>query len=112
MSRLTNIANKTKNFDDIKSYKIQRNYVVNLNKNTKFEYFNRHNSSKPFWVSCKLYFSNKHSNADTGIMLTENGELGLKNNKVAEIFNEYFVNHCWSSWFVLLEGQFWTPFKY
>ena len=92
MSRLTNIANKTKNFDDIKNYKIQRNYVVNLNKKTKFEYFNRYNSKngKHFWVSCKLYFSNKYSKADTGIMLTENGELGLKNNKVAETFNEYF----------------------
>ena len=61
-----------------------------MNKNTKFEYFNRYNTSKPFWVNCKLYFSNKHSKADTGIMLTENGELGLKNNKVAETFNEYF----------------------
>ena len=63
-----------------------------MNKNTKFEYFNRYNSkdSKLFWVSCKLYFSNKHSNADTGIILTENGELVLKNKKVADTFNEYF----------------------
>ena len=54
--------------------------------------YNRYNSrdSKPFWVSCKLYFSNKHSNAVTGIILTENGELVLKNKKVADTFNEYF----------------------
>ena len=92
MSSLKNIANKTKNPNDIKNYKRQRNYVVNLNKNAKFEYFNRLNSkeSKPFWVSCKPYLSNKHSKADTGITFTENVELVLKNNKITDSFNEYF----------------------
>ena len=32
-SRHKNIANKTKNPNDIKNYKRQRNYVINLNKN-------------------------------------------------------------------------------
>ena len=49
-SRLERIANKTKNPNDIKNYTKQRNYVVNICKNAKFEYFNRSNSedSKPF----------------------------------------------------------------
>ena len=49
-SRLKFIAIKTKHCNDTKNYKRQRNYVVNLNKNGKFEYFNRDNSKegKPF----------------------------------------------------------------
>ena len=43
-SRLKNIANKMENPSDIKNYKRQRNYIENLNKNAKFEYFNRYNS--------------------------------------------------------------------
>ena len=57
-SRLNNIAKKTKHpisyTNDIKNYNKQRNYVVNLNRNAKCEYFNIHNSAdgEPFWVSC------------------------------------------------------------
>ena len=42
--------------------KKQRNYVVQLNKEAKLEYFSNFDSSqesKPFWVKCKPYFSNK-----------------------------------------------------
>ena len=39
-SKLKNKANKTKLLTDIRNYKKQRNYVVNLNKNAKVEYFN------------------------------------------------------------------------
>ena len=61
-SRLKNKANKTKKPIDISNFKKQRNYVVNLNKQAKFEYFSSYNSddSKPLWVSCKPYFSNKY----------------------------------------------------
>ena len=38
-SKLKNKANKTKLLTDIRNCKKQRNYVVNLNKNAKFEYF-------------------------------------------------------------------------
>ena len=91
-SRLKNTANKTKHPNDIKNYKRQRNYVLNLNKNAKFVYCNRYNSknSKLLWVSCKAYFSKKHSKADTGIMLTENGKSVLKNNEIVNAFREYF----------------------
>ena len=40
-SNLKNKTNKTKLLIDIRNYKKQRNYVVNLNKNAKFEYFSR-----------------------------------------------------------------------
>ena len=54
-SRLKNKANKTKKPTDIRNFKKQRNYVVNMNKQAKIEYFNSYNSadSKPFWINCK-----------------------------------------------------------
>ena len=49
-SRLKNKANKTKDPTDIRNYKKQRDYVVNLNKEAKFEYFSKYepNDNKPF----------------------------------------------------------------
>ena len=58
-SKLKNKANKTKGPTDIRNYKKQRNYVVNLNKEAKLEYFSKYESdgNKPFWVRCKTYFT-------------------------------------------------------
>ena len=91
-SKLKNKTNKTKLLIDIRNYKKQRNYVVNLNKNAKFEYFSRCDckDGKPFWVNCKPYFSNKHSKANNDIVLNEDGELILKNKEIANTFNDYF----------------------
>ena len=92
-SKLKNIANKTKSASDIMNYKKQRNYVVQLNKKAKLEYFNNFDSSqesKPFWVKCKPYFSNKHSKADTDIILHEKGDIIFKNKEIANTCNEYF----------------------
>ena len=93
-SKRKNKANKTKNPTDIRNYKKQRNYVVNLNKVAKFKYFSKYefNDSKPFWVNCKPYFTNKHSKADTDIMLNENGELVLKNEEIVNTFIDHFVS--------------------
>ena len=54
-SRLKNKVNKTKDPTDIKNYKKRRNYVANLNKEAKLEYFSKFesNDNKPFWVNCK-----------------------------------------------------------
>ena len=91
-SKLKNKANKTKLPADINNYGKQRNYVVNLSKSAKFEYFNRYDckDGKPFWVICKPYFSNKHSKAVNDIVLNENGKLFLKNKEIADTFNNYF----------------------
>ena len=91
-SKLKNKANKTKNPFGIINYKKQRNYIVQLNKNSKLEYLNNFDSgqeSKPFWVKCKPYFSNKHSKADTDIILHEKGDIIFKNKEIANTFNEY-----------------------
>ena len=65
---------------------------MNLNKSAKFEYFNRYDckDGKPFWVTCKRYFSNSHCKGDNDIVLNENGELILKNKEIEDTFNNYF----------------------
>ena len=54
------IKDKTKDPVHIRNYKKQRNYVVNLNKQVKLDYFRKNdsNDNKRFWVNCKPYFSN------------------------------------------------------
>ena len=92
-SQLKNKANKTKDPKDILKYKKQRNYVVKLNNQSKQEHFDSLNpflDSKPFWKSCKPYFSNKHSFGDSKIALNENGEILTENIKIAKTFNSYF----------------------
>ena len=67
--------------------------MAKLNKTAKLEYFNNlrlGKDNKPFWEKCKPYFINKHSKADTDIMLNENGELLLKDKDIADTFNKYF----------------------
>ena len=67
--------------------------MTKLNKTAKLEYFNNlklGKDNKPFWEKCKPYFTNKHSKADTDIMLDENGEFLLKDKDAADTFNEYF----------------------
>ena len=92
-SKHKNKANETKSCYNIINYKEQRNLVVKLNKKSKFEYFNKYDpnkQAKTFWVTCRPYFSNKHSKADTNIMLSENGKLIVKNQDIANTFNDYF----------------------
>ena len=67
--------------------------VVKLNKKYKKEHFENLNvatNSKPFWDTCKPYFSNKHAKGDSNIMLIEKDEILLKNKKIADVFNSYF----------------------
>ena len=92
-SQLKNKANKTKDLKDILKYKKQRNYVVKLNNQSKQGHFDSLNpflDSKPFWKSCKLYFSNKHSFGDLKIALNESGEILTENMKIAKTLNSYF----------------------
>ena len=92
-SRLKNKAKITKGPIDIVNYKKQRNLVVSLNRQAKYEYFNEVSNSespKPFWEICKPYFSNKHARVDSKIMLIENDKMLLKNEEVGKVFNQHF----------------------
>ena len=88
MSRLKNKAKRTKASIDIVNYKKKRNFVVSLNRQAKYEYFNEvsnSESSRPFWETCKPYFSNKHASGDSKIMLIENDKMLLKNEEVGTV---------------------------
>ena len=92
-SRLKNKAKRTRSPIDIVNYKKQRNLVVSLNRQAKYEYFNEvsnSESSRPFWETYKPYFSNKHARGDSKIMLIENDKMLLKNEEVGKVFNQYF----------------------
>ena len=90
-SRLKNKANRSKDPVDIANYKKQRNLVVSLNRQAKSKYFNEVSnteSSRPFWETCKPYFSNKHARGDSKIILID--KMLLKNEEVPKEFNQYF----------------------
>ena len=92
-SRLENKAKRSKAPIDIANYKKQRNLVVSLNRQAKYEYFNEVSNSErltPFWETFKPYFSNKHARGDSKIMLIENDKMLLKNEEVGKEFNQYF----------------------
>ena len=76
-------------FETIKKH---RNYVVNLDKKSKLQYFSKFisNRNKSNWVKCKLCFINKVIKTDTDIVLNENRELVLKNKEVLNSFNDHF----------------------
>ena len=85
---------RLKNKANIACYKIRRNLVVSLNRQSQFDYFNSTSSSedsKPFWKKCKPYFYKKHAAGDSKIMLIENDKMIiLDNESVSEEFNIYF----------------------
>ena len=92
-SRLKIKANKTRKAADIFNYKKQRNLVVKINNECKREYFDKLNvktTTKPFWKTCKSYFSNKHSHGGSKITLIENNRIISEKNKIAKTFNTYF----------------------
>ena len=93
-SALKKRANFSNNPEIIKLYKKQRNYVVNLSRKVKTEYFQKHMphgaSSKNFWKFCKPFSSNKTTNFDDKIILVEKGEVVSKNEEIATHFNNYF----------------------
>ena len=94
-SRLKNKANKTKLQIDKNNYKIQRNYVTLLVKQSKRDYFQNINikdEPKRFWDSCKPYLSKTCINNDESIILNINGNLISENEEIANTFNEYYAN--------------------
>ena len=84
---MKNKADRSKDPVDTANYKKQRNSVVSLNRQAKSKYFNEDSnteSSRPFWETRKLFFSNKHARGDSKIMLIENDKMLLKNEEVAK----------------------------
>ena len=79
-SQFKNIYNKKAN-EDWDKYKIQRNFCVNLLRNTKKDYFQKLNIkdlsvNKKFWKIIKPFFNNKGLNSNR-LILREKDVLSL-----------------------------------
>ena len=86
-SQLKTKANRTKQLENITKYKKQGNLVVKLNRESKTQYFDNIQTSKnsnPFWYKCKPYFLNKHTQADSKIILTEKENIIANKNEVIQ----------------------------
>ena len=62
--------------------------LVKLNREMKLDYFNNLETlknSQPFGDKCGLYFSNKHTNSDSKIILIEKDEITTNTNQIVEI---------------------------
>ena len=99
--RRSSLNKKAHNLNDplaIKLYKKEINYVVNLSRKVKKDYFQKHmphgSSSKNLWKFCKPSFTNQITNPitnfDDKIMLVENKKVVSKNEEIAYLFNTYF----------------------
>ena len=92
-SQLKSIANKTGKDIDLYNFRKQINLVVNYNKKENKKFQNSlwiENDSKPFWETCKPYFSNKGIKTSGNIILSDKEGLILKEIKVAREFNIHF----------------------
>ena len=92
-SQLKIKANKSRDPEDFLKYKKQRNSVLNRNYEKKlFDKLNYFHDPKPLWKTFLPYFSNTHSFGESKVVLTEKGEIMIKNSKVAKTFNSYFAS--------------------
>ena len=85
-SQLKRIANKTGKDIDLYNFRKQRKLVVNLNKKEKKKFLNSlsiENDSKPFWETCKPYFSIKGIKTSGNIILSDKEGFILKEIEVA-----------------------------
>ena len=93
-TRLKNIYLKNKTENDEKNYKSQRNRCVSLLRVTKRNFFANIDEkdvtdTKRFWKTVKPFLSHKKE-AKESIILIENDETIKDDNRIANIFNEYF----------------------
>ena len=95
-SRLKNIYNKKRSYNNWHKYKKQRNFCVKLLCKTKQDYFNNIDiksvsGTKKFWEMIKPNFSNKGLNSNK-IFLSEKERLMKDPAVIATTMNDYFVN--------------------
>ena len=94
--RLKNDFNKQRSDENWNNYKMQRNFCVELLRQTKEKYFSDINvrsisGNKKFWKTIKPFFSNKGLNTNN-MMLVENNEIVCEEEIIANIMNNYFTN--------------------
>ena len=95
-SKLRNKLNKEKSLSAKIAYNKQRNFCTSLLRRTKREYYSKLNpndiiDNKKFWKTVKPFFSDKAVSTDS-ISLIDNNKIYDDDEKVSEIFNDFFSN--------------------
>ena len=94
-SKLKNTFNKIKSNENWRLYKKQRNICNKIKRKAKRKYFNKlanNPNPKDFWNTMKPFISDKGSYTSEDYMLEENDIIVRDNHKIANIFNDLFVN--------------------
>ena len=88
--------NKYKNFGKQfwEENRRKRNLVVSIRKKSLSEYFSKNcaNKDKSFWKTISPFFSNKSVRNGNNIILSDGENIVTDTKKVADIFNDFFVN--------------------
>ena len=94
-SKLRNMFNKNRNYENWCKYKRQRNLCLNLLRKKKSFYKNLDEKqvfdNKVFWKKVKPSFSDKGVNS-LKITLVEKNSIIVDEKKIANIMNNYFIN--------------------
>ena len=94
-SRCKNKYLKNRTVENWERYRQLRNKCVKLTKKVKTDYFKNINiqsiiDNKKIWKTVKPNFSNKIKTGN--IILLDDGKIISENTKIAEVFNDYFIN--------------------
>ena len=95
-SKLRNIFNKDRNYENWCKYKRQRNLCLNLLRKTKKSFYKNFDEkqvsdNKVFWKKVEPSFSDKSTNSSK-ITLVEKNSIIVDEKKIANIMNNYFNN--------------------
>ena len=95
-SKLRNIFNKNRNYENWCKYKRQRNLCLNLLRKTKKSFYKnldekQVSDNKVFWKKEKPSFSDKGVNSSKITLVEKNWSI-VDEKKITNIMNNYFIN--------------------
>jgi len=97
-SKCKNKYNKWPSRENYLSFKKARNYCNSLNRKTKRQYFKEASSegvmnNKKFWDTLKPFMTNKGFSTFSNIAINDENEVLITDqNKLAETFNNHYIN--------------------
>ena len=99
-SKLKNISHKTRAKEDWNNYKKQRNFCVNLLRNTKNDYFLKLNikdltDNKIFWKTIKPFLSSKGLNSNKLMLREKDVVSSIIIDVIRPVLNFFFYDKCY-----------------